>query len=119
MVIEQVKLTREQLISVINEECQNASNEKLQAIAIEVFGVKLNPCGATKGTVFITNLNMVKNTTLVRFRSTRCDKQILPLIKKHKEQLPITQARAKARLELLGLGIHLTQSEFNTAFDSA
>ncbi|MFC5079666.1 hypothetical protein VTH8203_01489 [Vibrio thalassae] len=117
MTIEIIRLTRYELISEIAEKLHNASKEDLLRISEHLFGIKLNPCGAANGTVFITNLDMVKHTPLVKYGQSQ-DQQVNEVIRKVMAlpNLSIHQKRVRARLKMAEIGIYLPQAQFEQEF---
>lgn len=119
--ITQLRLDRDSFLKAISIECERKTDRELSQISETIFGTHLSCCGTFDGVVFTTNLNMVKNATLLQFSNIiDVESRVSSIIKTAKATLTEeSEAKAKATMELIRQGIFLDRKTFEQTFSAA
>ncbi|MGR5296961.1 hypothetical protein ACPV5U_19130 [Vibrio mediterranei] len=114
--IEQLSLSREQVLSAFEQRVASLSDRDLAELVNHVFEVKLNICGSFEGPKFTTNLDMVPVAS--ELRGCGVSSNVSAMAKKVVAKALLDPkvsgcaAKSKARMMLINNGIYLSQTDF-------
>lgn len=114
--IEQLSLSREQVLSALEQRVTRLSDRDLAELVDHLFDVKLNICGSFEGSKFTTNLEMVPVASELRVCGVSSN--VSAMAKKVVARALLESktggcaAKSKARMMLIDKGIYLSQPDF-------